>query len=51
MAGFMAIHVFLATLNQDVDGIGSRVFPTSALNETTSRKHPTVGDKPGHDDR
>jgi hypothetical protein len=31
MAGFMpAIHVFLATLKQGVDGIGSRVFLTSA---------------------
>jgi NitT/TauT family transport system substrate-binding protein len=36
---------------EDVDGGGSRVFPTSVgLDGTASRKHPTRGNKSGHDD-
>src|SRR5713226_1574572 len=43
------IHVFLCCGSTDVDGIGPRACPRSALLSAASRVNPTCGDEPGHD--
>jgi hypothetical protein len=44
------IHVLAVAHGfEDVDGIGTRACPSSAVLSAASRVDPTCGDKPGHD--
>src|SRR5262244_1704649 len=43
------ISVFFPCYGKDVDGMGTRACPSSALLSAASRVNPTCGDKPGHD--